>query len=345
MKKSLVALASLAAASAFAGVSITGTFDPSLMSQQVTYGNNIKVTTSKLSNNSQGTSNVTFSGSEDLGGGLKASFLVENDFVSTGSAGIVGGGQQYLGLEGGFGSIKLGAANTPSLSVSGRSPFGTKIGSGFGGVQGLKHVREDGSIVYTSPSMGGLTIGYGWTPGSTAMPAANANPVTGQADVKGVTPKTDLGITYANGPLKAMIAFYDQADVYKQTHGYVSFNAGAVTITYGMNKDDKLADTAAVALSDTKAASTAVSKGKRDGQNLALSFNMGAATLMANVGKLDDKTADNADRSISAFGVKYALSKNTSVYARYVDEKLENDANAWALKNVKTTLVGMQTNF
>ena len=63
--------------------------------------------------------------------------------------------------------------------------------------------------------------------------------------------------------------------------------------------------------------------------------------------KKDDKTSLNLDRTVVAIGVKYSLSKNTSVYARYVDDKISNveaTRAAFAAK-VQTTAIGMQTNF
>jgi len=153
-KKTLIALAALSAAASFAqsSVTISGTFDPSVQNQKVTYAGGASVSNNLIGNNGQGTSQITFKGVEDLGGGLKASFLLENDFNArydargnegTTSAGVNGtnfgtsGGEQYLALEGGFGKIQAGAANTPSLTAqASRQPFSTKIGSGFNGVLG-----------------------------------------------------------------------------------------------------------------------------------------------------------------------------------------------------------------
>ena len=83
MKKSLIALAALAATSAFAqsSVQIVGQFDPSIANSAVTYGNGNKVTNTAVRNNSQGTSQITFKGVEDLGGGLKANFTLENGIL------------------------------------------------------------------------------------------------------------------------------------------------------------------------------------------------------------------------------------------------------------------------
>ena len=117
MKKTLIALAALSAAASFAqsSVQIVGTFDPSIANEKTTYANGNSVSQNYVRNNSQGTSQITFKGTEDLGGGLKASFLFENDFDTRFDANGnawngknnfgSGGGEQFLALAGNFGRI------------------------------------------------------------------------------------------------------------------------------------------------------------------------------------------------------------------------------------------------
>jgi predicted porin len=71
----------------------------------------------------------------------------------------------------------------------------------------------------------------------------------------------------------------------------------------------------------------------------------GAYTFMANVGKYDDKSADNFDKKVSALGVKYDLSKRTSLYARTAKMTYDNTTAAFDKKEVKFTGVGMMHNF
>jgi predicted porin len=351
MKKTLVAIAALAAfgAQAQSSVGIKGTFDPSFQNQVTTYGNNNVRSTTGLANNVQGTSQVTFFGTEDLGGGMKANFLLENDFNSTFDAkGAKGsststdvtnfgsaGGETFVGLSGGFGDIKLGAPNSPSLDVSGRTPFGTKIGSGFGTSQGKSHVRENNQFVYTTPTVAGLTLKVASASKTTALDGTNGTAVAA------ATSKSDIGLTYVNGPLKAVVANYSQAGVYKQTHGYVAYTMGNLTATYGFGNDEAL-----TAVSTTAGALRAA--GKTSNYNVAVAYKMGATTLMANTGKLDDKTVNNFDTKMTAVGAKYDLSKRTSVYARYAKQTIDNlDATnqAQLAKEQKTTAVGIQHNF
>ncbi len=347
-----------------------------MVQQKTTYGGGAITSTQGLANNSQGTSQVTIVGTEDLGAGLKANFLYENDFdaskESTGNFASKGG-EQYVGLSGGFGAVQFGAPNTPSLDVSGRTPFGTKIGSGFAngggtgtgtgtgtyGVQGLGHVRESNSVVYTAPTMSGFTPKIGYQFNTDAAADVNANPKA----VSAAKARTDLGLSYVNGPLTAVIAQYQQKTKYKQTHGYVAYTVGALKVTYGFNRDDRQAKVAAVdqivAIKATdvtatsaymdvigRAGSTELKAGKLAGQNIAADYALASnINLLANYGKLNDKTTDNFDRKIVAVGVKYTLSPRTSLYARSVSEKMDNVTKTWDKSNIKTTLVGLQHNF
>ena len=342
--------------SAFAqsSVGIKGTFDPSLANQVTTYGGGNVRATSGLINNAQGTSQVTFFGTEDLGGGMKANFLIENDFNSTTDAksnwgNATNGGETYVGLSGKMGDIKFGAPNSPSLDVSGRTSFGTKIGSGFGttrgvAAQGLGHVRENNQIVYTSPTFAGLTLKLATASKTIAGDATNVNTTATAA-----ANKQDIGLTYVNGPLKAVVANYSQANVYKQTHGYVAYTMGNLTATYGFGSDERLAAVTGVAGTTAAAGVIGQAVGKSSNNNVNVAYAMGATTLMANVGKLDDKGTNNYDMKMTAVGAKYDLSKRTSVYARYVKQTIDNvgtaTGEALVAKEQKTTLVGMQHNF
>jgi predicted porin len=330
-------LAALAATGAFAQSSVTikGTFDPSIAYSTTTYGDKAQVSNTFVRNNSQGTSQITFIGTEDLGGGLKASFLYEGDFTTATGASATngignGGGELFAALEGGFGSLKIGAANTPSLSTqAGRQPFGTKIGGGFSGVLGTGHVRENNSVVYASPVMSGFSASLGMSFATSAVLAANTSS-TAPAAVAATNAKTDLGLFYAAGPVAAGVSYYKQADVNNQTNLFASYTLGAAKVIVGYHTEDAIAGTV-----------TTTSKGS----NIAGTYSLTpAATLLGNYAK---RTVDNStlDKSIVAIGGKYELSKRTSVYARYVSETNDNLTAASAVSEVKTTLVGIQHNF
>ena len=359
----------MAAASAFAQstVGIKGTFDPSVGYTQTTFGGGATTNNVAVGNNVQGTSQVTFFGTEDLGGGLKAIFLMENDFSANKNATnnfSSGGGEVYAGFEGSFGSIKLGSPNVPSLDVTARTPFGTKIGSGFAngsgtttstgldtiGAQGMGHVREDNTIAYASPAIAGFTFKAAVTGRNNPTAAANANPASSSRKHA----KKDFGFTYANGPLAGALMSYKQDDTYKQTHGYASYTIGNLTATYGFGNDERLAAASAVTqvlasatdgATQGLAGATAMAAGKSSNSNVAFAYKMGATTFMGNVGKYDDKSTNNFDKKVSAVGAKYDLSARTSVYARYAKMTYDNVSAAFDKSSVKFTGVGIQHNF
>ncbi len=335
MKKSLIALAALAATASFAQSSVTikGTFDPSFVSQKDTYGNGNSVTNTGLQNNRQGTSQVTFLGTEDLGGGLKASFLIESDFDATkqGNTNFGSkGGETYAGLSGNFGSIKLGAPNAPTLTTqSAANPFSTKIGGGFGAMN-ASHVRNDNTIRYDTPMFSGFSAAVAYS-----SKTKNASDVVTTADI------TDIGLFYANGPLAIGYSNYKVSGISGaannvQNNAYVTYDLGMAKIGAGYYTEK-----------DGAAASATVASGLTDSKayNVSVSVPMGATTLMANYGKKDDRSAANNDRTVSAIGAKYDLSKRTSLYGRLVSDKIDGTVNAALVAKSTYTIVGMQHNF
>lgn len=317
--------------------------------EETTYKNGNSVSQNFIRNNSQGTSQITFKGSEDLGGGLMASFLLENDFDAgkdaTSNFGSKGG-EQYLGLSGGFGSIKLGAANTPTLSAQAAATgFGTKIGSGFNFLT-TGRVRNNNSVVYASPSFNGLmvTVAHAFKTSADTNPEKSTTTTTTDSNgdttttvtktgaIAEAAAHTDIGLSYANGPLTAGYSQYKIAAVAggsstQQNSLYVTYDLGAAKLGFG-----SYSETSGTA-TDTKAT------------NISVTVPMGNLSLIANTGTKDDTTAANKDRTITALGVKYMFSKNTSAYARLVSQKFENMTANTDVTAVKTTLVGLQTNF
>jgi predicted porin len=128
MKKTLVAIAALAAVSSFAQSSVTlyGVADVwlgSLKSNSVTVTGagtaaspfvltQSSITQRKIDSGGQSGSRWGLRGTEDLGGGLKANFVFESGLnVDTGTAaqgGLAFGRQVFVGLSGGFGEVRFG---------------------------------------------------------------------------------------------------------------------------------------------------------------------------------------------------------------------------------------------
>lgn len=176
MKKSLVALAVLAAsgaAMAQSSVTLFGVVDAAYGVGKGSISN--KTALKSSSNNS---SRLGFRGVEDLGGGMKASFWLEagvnnddgsgsatsnNNQAATGSIdprqqGLTFNRRSTVSLEGSLGEVRLGRDYTPQFwSETAFDPFGTTgVGTNVGAFKGgLTGVRASNSIGWLSPSMGG----------------------------------------------------------------------------------------------------------------------------------------------------------------------------------------------
>lgn len=75
----------------------------------------------RMDNGAIANSRLGFKGSEDLGGGLKAMFQLENGFSSDTGAMLQGGSlfgrQSWVGLQGAYGKVRVGRQNTPLFDL------------------------------------------------------------------------------------------------------------------------------------------------------------------------------------------------------------------------------------
>jgi predicted porin len=192
MKKSLVALAVLAAsgaAMAQSSVTLFGVVDAAYA-----VGNGSLTDKTQLRNSGYNSSRLGFRGVEDLGGGMKASFWLEagvNNDDGTGSAssalnqaqtaanvgtqGLTFNRRSTVSLEGKMGEVRLGRDYTPQFwSETAFDPFGTNgVGTNIAFAKGgLTGVRASNSIGYLSPSFSGLKLWVQTYMGENASTAA-----------------------------------------------------------------------------------------------------------------------------------------------------------------------------
>jgi predicted porin len=106
-------------------------------------------------------------GSEDLGGGMKAIFMLENGFDAStgkfGQGGLLFGKKAWVGLSGAFGTVTLGRQYDTNVDILG--PF--EVGDQWGGYMAahpgdLDNINNtnstNNSIKFTSNTYGGLTV-------------------------------------------------------------------------------------------------------------------------------------------------------------------------------------------
>ena len=130
MKKSLIALAVLAASGAAMAQSSVTLFG--IVDATYAYGSGSAGNKSQLTNSGYNSSRLGFRGVEDLGGGMSASFWLEagvnndngsgaNTSTNNQASGSTGGGgltfnrRSTVSLNGGFGEVRLGRDYTPQF--------------------------------------------------------------------------------------------------------------------------------------------------------------------------------------------------------------------------------------
>ena len=349
MKKTLVALAALAATASFAqsSVTITGAIATALNSNSTKNGAGATVDTLGFFNNPTGTTSVIFTGVEDLGGGMKGLFLYEMDPNANYNNAVALSGEIFVGVSGGFGSIKLGTPNMPTLSASaGRNPFGTKTGGGYGGVQGPALVRMPSSLRYDSPNFSGFSAVLAYAPEvAGAAAGATASNTAGTAVAANTGPvntlaaggaQTDIGLFYSNGPLAAALSLYNRGDTaaastpgatagMRQTNYNISYAFGTARVFFGGDTTD------AIAVGGASTNST--------GNNLGLRYDAGNMTFLGNYA-IRRNAAANTDQRIWGLGFDYNFSKRTAAVVR-MNNQTNDGAAAAAVAETRNMMVGL----
>jgi predicted porin len=211
------------------------------------------------------------------------------------------------------------------------------------GLSGASRTRNSDSILLESANYSGFSAQFAHTAKATAG-TLNNGLAAAQTEAQEIV---DIGLFYANGPVSAGLSQYSQKTAVKHTTAFASYTMGAVKVMAGMHTQDNLAATVNdTDVNGTTAAKIAAGQGKTKGKNIAVNYTMGATTFLANVARTNDQTTVDRDLKMTAIGVKYELSKRTSLNARLISEKRDNaGAKSYVASEVKTTLLGIQHNF
>ena len=324
MKKSLIALAVLAASGAAMAQSSVTLFG--IVDATYAYGSGSVANKSQLTNSGYNSSRLGFRGVEDLGGGMSASFHLEaglnNDNGSgattstnnQGASGVTGGGgltfnrRSTVSLNGGFGEVRLGRDYTPQFwNLTVFDPFGTN-GVGTNQIQnsslgGPTQVRASNSIGYFLPgNLGGFYGQAQYYMGENLSNAANKKDGNGLA----------LRAGYANGPINVALAFSDTK--------FLSGNIKAVNVggAYDLGMAKIMAH-----YSQDDVKNGAEGKGFLIGGLVPVGA--GEIRLAYSTYKIDTVGADPRTNKI-ALGYVHNLSKRTALYATYAHVSNKNGA-------------------
>ncbi|MCA0212698.1 MAG: porin [Burkholderiaceae bacterium] len=338
MKKSLIALAVTAAAgmaSAQSSVTLFGVVDATLA-----VGNGSVADRTQLTHSGYTSSRLGFRGTEDLGGGMAASFWLEAGFANDSGAGQAtninnqaaggapagqNGGQgltfnrrSTVSLSGGWGEVRLGRDYTPQFwGLVVFDPFGVV---GVGATQTLGSIITGATSVRASNSVGYLLPGklggfYGQAQYYMGENLSNAGATSD--DGKGM----GFRLGYAAGPLNVAVAASSTdyaAGKVRQSNIGASWDFGVAKLMGHISRDKA---------------------GTVDGSGWLIGglVPMGAGEVRLAISQYKADQAVGADprtRKI-ALGYVHNLSKRTALYTTFA--RVRNDGGATHALNASVT--------
>ena len=323
MKKSLIALAVLAAsgaAMAQSSVTLFGIVDTAF--SYVDNANAAGDSVYGLSTSGNATSRLGFRGVEDLGGGLKAGFWLEGEIFGDdgNSKGFNFKRRSTVSLAGGFGEVRLGRELTPGYSKTssydlfGQAGIGQFMGwsNWYGTSDDANGIRSSNMISYYTPNFSGFTAGLGY--GFDEQTSGKAGRYVGGY------------VAYENGPLGVAVS-YDQRNLAAD----VDRNALTVAGSYNLNVVKLNA-----IVQQTKDDVPGASDRKVNAYALGASAPVGAGEVKLQYALYDQKAIDSKAHQIS-LGYVHNLSKRTALYGTvaYMKNKDASDLGL-AAKSLST---------
>jgi len=268
-----------------------------------------------------------FKGTEDLGGGLKAIWQIEQTI--SGNQDGVGGGttianrNTFVGLSGGFGTFLMGRHDTPYKLATGRLDLFSDTMADYNGgsvgaannaagkdsftalVNATHDARPAHAIAYISPNFSGFSVALAGVASNAALDSGD------NFDAY------SLSATYSQGPLFASLAYQDVEVVGSAWKLGAGYTFGAARVGFIYEDVDNNAPTA-----DQKS------------WMINGAYAMGPMTLKAQYGNVDVSNT-NQDRTKFSLGLDYSLSKRTTAMVIYDTNKTKNNVpgslNGWSV--------------
>ncbi len=230
---------------------------------------------------------------EDLGGGLKATGVIDNRLDTANTARNTG--DMFAKVEGGFGTVQIG-----QYTFASHAGWNAGASRTVSALSTTAQTLSSSVIAYTTPSISGLTASVGYDFDTSATGAGKNG--------------WGLKANYATGPLAAQLSYTIAAKAVetdtaaKVTGLAASYDLGVAKVFY--NQTDVRAG--------KNSAGTALNA--RKGMSLSVTVPMGAATVKA--GLMNNKIdTDSKALDRSMIGIDYALSKRTTLVAEFGQDK------------------------
>lgn len=292
-------------------------------------------------------SRIGFKGTEDLGNGLQAFFVLENGLgLDTGTAGQGGrlfGRAAHVGLKGAWGALTLGRQNNMTYYAGMKADvMGPNLFSISSIDLYIPNARSDNAVGYMG-NFSGLVLGATYSVGRDA--AATGGPAA--TNCGGEVP----GNAKACRQYTALVGYESKVwginGSYDRMHG----NTGAAGgLTNSSNTDVRTTVNGYLMVGATKFGAGLMDRETNAVTGLAesvlyyagASHPIGALTIDAQLARRDAKRS-NADVTLLVARLTYALSKRTAVYAS-IGRKDNDGSSAVALDVGGTVGVGLAQN-
>ena len=279
---------------------------------------------------------IGFKGSEDLGGNLKAIWQIEANAKLSGGN-IANNRDSFIGLEGGFGTVKVGRVSTPLRNAvvdQDNWEYDSRV-LGLGYYSRFAQRRT--SLNYQSPDFGGFDFSFQLAPGSN---------VHGGSRTDDGKPVFGLGLGYKNsGFFVRYAAEYARkstaaAGGLKDSHVHnlsAGYDANNLYVAGGLQYGKNVSP---VGSTDSDIASQTENNAKTKEAQISAAYTFGAVTPKVSVayGRADsDNTARDGGRYLQAIvGADYAFSRRTTglVSVGWLREKANSNAqnvNNWGV--------------
>ena len=292
------------------------------LDQGGTSGNSVRVTSGMATQSRWG-----FRGTEDLGNGLSAFFVLEGGVhADTGGStqnGTLFGRNSLVGLSNQLGSVSLGLQDTPYFTTLNTivDPLRNGIARS-NNLMAATGFRAGNSILFRSNSINGFNADMMYVAGEVTGDSSAGRAIGGS-------------FGYSNGPLNLRIAYHNKNNdtaTLKNTNdarnlllaGNYDFGVAKGYIGYAIDKGLNSAALNSTAASFGGVAPTA-STDSRD-LLLGVCVPFGVQTVVATYVRKDDKTALAQNAQQYALAYMYALSKRTDLYTSYAVIRNQNGA-------------------
>ncbi|MEJ8676721.1 porin [Chromobacterium amazonense] len=332
MKKTLIALAvATLPAAAFADVTIYGTLKAGV--ENVDAGGMNKTNIDDLG------SRIGFKGSEDLGNGLKAIWQVESGFDIDGSNrqkyGTFASRESFVGLDTGFGKVRLGNLSTFSDDSMGMVNTWESSSAALQlDAYGRDDMRVKNAIRFDTANYNGFKAAflYGTKEDKTASFGTGVTPSDSSRELY------NLGLSYENSGFFGKYQFIHQTpvniagtrtqsnDSHRLEAGY---NANNLLVSFGYRNDR--GDSSITPLSFLKGDNAPAldgSKYKSQEYALTAAYTIGAFTPKISYAQAKDYSKDGVNVDHTGYkqflvGVDYQMSKRTTMGLQYGEVKAD----------------------